>query len=157
MHLKPDEDSLTCDYCQSVYFPEKGDDGVRVLGEPSDQACPLCNIPLMNAAIAKVRILYCTGCRGMLIPMQALPMLVDELQSVEGGTIVQPAADSRDLLRKINCPHCHRRMDTHLYAGPGNIVIDSCEQCLLNWLDRGKLMHIVHAPDERKPTSMPSE
>lgn len=151
MHLKPNMDCLKCDYCQSVYFPEKDDNGVRVLGEPSDQACPVCNIPLMHSAIAKIRILYCTRCRGMLIPMQVLEILVDELQVLQGGTFVQPAADSRDSRRRISCPHCHRPMDTHLYAGPGNVYIDSCEQCLLDWLDRGKLAHIVHAPDDRTP------
>ena len=52
---------------------------------------------------------------------------------------------------KIDCPQCHRRMDTHLYGGPGNVVIDSCEECSLIWLDRGELMHIVHAPDDRIP------
>jgi Zn-finger nucleic acid-binding protein len=152
MHLKPDEDSYKCDFCQSVFFPEKGDDGVRVLGEPSDMNCPICNVALVQAALAKIRILYCTGCRGQLIPMQVFPMLVEELQSVEGGAVVQPAYDSQDLKRRINCPKCHKPMDTHLYAGPGNVVMDSCEMCELNWLDRGELMHIVRAPDEWKRT-----
>ena len=38
-------------------------------------------------------------------------------------------------------------MDTHYYAGPGNIVIDDCASCELNWLDAGELMAIVRAPD----------
>jgi Zn-finger nucleic acid-binding protein len=63
--------------------------------------------------------------------------------------VPQPAADSSDLRRKIDCPRCHHRMDTHFYAGPGNVVIDSCENCCLIWLDRGELMHIVHAPAMR--------
>jgi Zn-finger nucleic acid-binding protein len=150
MHLKPDEDSYRCDYCHAVYLPEKGDDGVRVLGDATTEACSICNVPLVNAAIAKVRILYCPQCHGMLIPMAALPPLVDELKSAQsGGAAPQPSADTSDLDRKINCPQCHHRMDTHLYAGPGNVVIDSCEDCSLIWLDRGELMHIVHAPDER--------
>jgi len=149
MHLKPDGDSFKCDYCQSVYLPEKDDDGVRVLGDPTSQDCPLCKIPLVNAAIAKIRILYCTGCRGMLISMQAFQVLVDELQALQTGSMPQPAPDSHDLRRKIGCPQCHCLMDTHFYAGPGNVVIDSCENCSLNWLDRGELMHIVHAPDDR--------
>jgi len=153
MRLKPDMVSFRCDYCQSVYLPETGDDGVRVLGEPTDLACPICNIALVHAAIAKVRIVYCTGCHGMLIPMEVLPSLIDELQEPDGPIQVQPALDSQDLLRKINCPRCHKRMDTHPYAGPGNVVIDSCEPCSLNWFDRGELMHIVHAPDNRNLTS----
>jgi Zn-finger nucleic acid-binding protein len=146
MHLKPDEDSYKCEYCHSVFLPERSNDGVRVLGEVSAQACPICNIPLVNAAIAKVRILYCSKCQGMLIPMQALPTLIDELREGQSGTAPQPAADGSDLQRKIECPKCHHRMDTHFYAGPGNVVVDSCEDCSLIWLDRGELKHIVRAP-----------
>jgi len=149
MHLKPDEDSYKCDYCHGVYLPETGDDGVRVLGDASGQTCPICNIPLVNAAMARIRILYCTRCRGMLISMRVLEALVDELRAQQGGAAPQPPADSSDLRRKIDCPQCHHRMDTHFYAGPGNVVIDSCEDCCLLWFDRGELMHIVRAPDAR--------
>jgi hypothetical protein len=38
-------------------------------------------------------------------------------------------------------------MDAHFYAGPGNIVIDDCSLCELNWLDAGELRTIAHAPD----------
>jgi Zn-finger nucleic acid-binding protein len=27
------------------------------------------------------------------------------------------------------------------------VIIEDCEQCELNWLDHGKLMRIVRAPD----------
>jgi len=157
MRLKPDMESFRCDYCQSVYFPEKDNDGVRVLGEPSGQDCPLCKVPLVHAAIAKVRIIYCTGCRGMLISMPVFEVLVEELQADTGGraTTVQPASDSEDLRRKIDCPQCHRPMDAHFYAGPGNVVIGSCEECCLIWLDRGELMRIVHASDGSIPYTEP--
>ena len=157
MRLKPDMESFRCDYCQSVYFPEKNDDGVRVLGEPSGQDCPLCKVPLVHAAIDKVRIIYCTGCHGMLISMPVFEVLVEELQADAGGraTTVQPASDSEDLRRKIDCPQCHRPMDAHFYAGPGNVVIDSCEECSLIWLDRGELMRIVHASDGSIPYTEP--
>jgi Zn-finger nucleic acid-binding protein len=39
-------------------------------------------------------------------------------------------------------------MDTHFYAGPGNVIVDTCDDCSLLWLDRGELTRIVHAPDE---------
>jgi len=146
MRLKPDEDSYKCEYCRNVFLPERSDGGVRVLGDVSAQACPICNLPLVNAAIAKVRILYCTKCQGMMIPMQALPTLIDELREGQSETAPQPAADGSDLQRKIECPQCHHRMDTHFYAGPGNVVVDSCEDCSLIWFDRGGLKHIVCAP-----------
>lgn len=154
MHLKADEDSFTCDYCHSVYVPDKNADGVRVLGESSDEPCPNCNVPLTQAALAKTRILYCTKCRGMLIPMQVFNSLIAELQVVEGGSMIQSPADRSDLNRVLNCPHCRQRMDTHLYAGGGNAVIESCEKCLLNWLDHGELPRIVHAPDDHNPATL---
>jgi Zn-finger nucleic acid-binding protein len=36
--------------------------------------------------------------------------------------------------------------DTHYYGGPGNVIIDDCSRCELNWLDNGELMTIVRAP-----------
>jgi Zn-finger nucleic acid-binding protein len=133
MRLKPDMESFKCDYCQSVYFPEKNDDGVRVLGETTGQDCP--------------------GCHGMLVPMQALEGLVDELRTGQGSEAAPAAPDTEDLRRKINCPECHHAMDAHFYAGPGNVVIDSCEECCLIWLDRGALMRIARAPDVPSPAS----
>jgi Zn-finger nucleic acid-binding protein len=75
-----------------------------------------------------------------------LPSLIDELREGQSGTAPQPAADGSDLQRKIACPQCRHRMETHFYAGPGNVVVDSCEDCSLIWFDRGELKHIVRAP-----------
>jgi len=147
MRLAADDDCWRCDYCKSVFFPAKNDDGVSVLGVPSDESCPICAIPLEHAALAKIRILYCTRCRGMLINMAVFMPLVDELRAGQPGSLIAATPDSHDLSRKIDCPHCHRRMDTHFYNGPGNVIIDDCSQCFLNWLDHGELMRVVRAPD----------
>lgn len=154
MRLKPNEDSYTCDFCHNVFVPEKNDDGVRVLGETSDQICPSCNVPLMHAAVERTRIHYCTKCRGMLIPMPLFRGLIGALQVSQGGSLAQPPADPADLNRQLNCPNCRQRMDTHLYAGGGNAVIESCERCLLNWLDHGELARIAHAPDDTNPATI---
>jgi Zn-finger nucleic acid-binding protein len=147
MRLNSDEDHLKCDYCKSIFFPEKNDEGVSVLAVASDESCPVCAIPLMHAALAKIRIRYCTKCRGMLIPMGTFMALVEELREGDPGTMIAPTPDTHDLQRKIYCPHCHRHMDTHFYNGPGNVIIDDCDNCELNWLDHGELMRIVRAPD----------
>jgi Zn-finger nucleic acid-binding protein len=45
-------------------------------------------------------------------------------------------------------------MDTHYYADGGNVIIDDCSRCELNWLDAGELTAIIHAPDhslDRRP------
>ena len=49
MRLESGAESLTCDYCGSLVFPEKNDDGVRVLGTPSDEMCPVCKLGLVDA------------------------------------------------------------------------------------------------------------
>lgn len=147
MRLNADADHLNCDYCKSIFFPAKDDEGVSVLAVSSGESCPICDVPLMHAALAKIRMRYCTRCRGMLIPMKVFIALVEELRAGEQGSLIAPTPDPHDLQRKINCPHCHRRMDTHFYNGPGNVVIDDCDSCELNWLDHGELMRIVRAPD----------
>jgi Zn-finger nucleic acid-binding protein len=152
MQLKAGMDRYKCDYCHSVYFPDKNDDGVRVLSDQSDpsiQNCPVCNIALKLAALDKFRILYCIPCHGMLIPMEEFQVLIDDLRAQQRDTVVSAAPDKGDLRRKIACPQCHHAMEAHFYAGPGNVVIDSCDECSVNWLDHGELMRIVHAPDER--------
>jgi len=148
MRLEEDQECLTCDYCKSICFPEKNDDGVRVLGEPAAESCPACGVPLMHAARAGQRVRYCGRCRGMLVPMSTFMALVQELRAGRDGPAAIPhAPGARDLQRHIDCPQCHQRMDTHFYGGPGNIVIDDCSRCGLNWLDHGELMRIVRAPD----------
>ena len=69
MRLEAAGESLSCDYCGSLVFPEKNDDGVRVLGQPTGEPCPICAIGLVDASFAHARIRYCTRCHGMLIPI----------------------------------------------------------------------------------------
>lgn len=148
MRLDAGSESLTCDYCGNVVFPEKNDDGVRVLGEPTDELCPTCAIGLVDASFSGARLRYCTRCRGMLIEMEAFADLIQTLRAGHngGGVIPQPP-DRSELQRRLTCPHCRQAMDTHFYAGPGNVILSDCERCSLDWLDHGKLMRIAHAPD----------
>ena len=57
MRLEEHKDCLSCDYCRSMYFPETTDEGVRVLGELADQRCPICEVPLVHAAVSGQRVL----------------------------------------------------------------------------------------------------
>ena len=153
---KPDTAGFKCDYCHAVFYPGEEDDGVVVGSELEPQqarACPLCSVPLVRATIAKIPVLYCTQCHGLLLPMPVLPDIVDEMRAGrDGQAAVQAPPDRGDLTRAIRCPQCSQRMDTHFYAGPGNVIIDSCGACLLLWLDRGELTRIAHAPDESDST-----
>jgi Zn-finger nucleic acid-binding protein len=143
MHLTAGQGSLVCDYCKNVYFPDAGDDGVRVLDRAGDQFCPVCRIPLMNATLADVEILYCQRCRGLLLRMGHFATLIDTLGPDMHAA--KPAADPSELARKINCPQCQRPMETHVYYGGGHVVIDDCSACSLVWLDHGEMQRIAAA------------
>ncbi|SPE26995.1 conserved hypothetical protein [Candidatus Sulfopaludibacter sp. SbA3] len=147
LRLEGDQEGLACDYCKSIYYADKNDEGVRVLGDAAEQACPVCAVPLMHAIVARERIRYCPRCRGMLIPMARFLPLVEELKAGMPECAAPQAPDRGELDRHIDCPQCHQRMDTHFYGGPGNVVIDDCSRCFLNWLDHGELMRIAQAPD----------
>jgi Zn-finger nucleic acid-binding protein len=148
MRLQDGHEGLVCDYCKSVYFPEKNEDGIRVLDNPSEFSCPVCAVPLAPAILDAHRILYCTRCRGSLISAPAFVLILRDLrENRANASATSHPPDPKELQRRIQCPQCHRTMDTHYYAGPGNIVIDDCPQCELNWLDAGELMVIVRAPD----------
>jgi LSD1 subclass zinc finger protein len=147
LHLQEGRESLTCEYCRTVYLPEKNDDGVRVFDQPSEFLCPVCEAPLFHAAMERQRILYCTRCRGSLIPMAVFVVLVRDLRARRGGAAgISPAPDRREFDRRTRCPQCGAPMDTHYYAGGGNVVLDDCSRCEWNWLDAGELMSIVRAP-----------
>lgn len=152
--LRPDTDGYKCDYCHAVFYPGEEDDGVVVSCEETDQgadarlACPVCSLPLVKATIAKIPVLFCSQCHGLLMPMQVVQPAIEELRNWEGSAQVQTPPDRGDLKRVVRCPKCNQRMDTHYYAGPGNVIVDSCDGCSLIWFDRGELTRIAHAPDE---------
>lgn len=147
MSLEGDQESLTCAYCKSIYLPEADDEGVRILGPAEDAPCPVCAVPLMHATLGRQRIRTCQRCRGMLIPMGNFLALIEELKASHTNHGVPHSPNPKELDRHLLCPQCHHNMDTHYYGGPGNIVIDDCSRCFLNWLDHGELMRIVEAPD----------
>jgi Zn-finger nucleic acid-binding protein len=148
MRLEENKDYLSCDYCRSMYFPDTTDEGVRVLGELAEQHCPICDVPLVHAAVSGQRLLYCTRCRGMLLSVTVFTQLLDDLRAQSGhsAAIAHPLVE-KDFERRIRCPQCHQQMENHLYGGPGNIVIDTCERCCFHWLDHGEMQRAAHGPD----------
>jgi len=142
-------DSYTCPYCHSVYFPEKNDDGVRVMGPAEGESCPVCAIALMEASRERTRLRYCTRCRGMLIPMDEFADLIDAVRAKKAGTMQAGpnADDDSEMQRRLPCPHCHQTMIMDFYGGGNHVVIGSCEHCALDWVDHGKLEQIAYGVD----------
>ncbi len=146
MRLEKDKECWSCEFCGSLYFPEPDADGVRVLGEPAGKDCPVCRKPMVHAAVEGLRVLYCENCRGMLVPTDAFTELVQIVRHRgEAGSAMPRPLPREELERTIECPCCGRPMDTHPYAGPGNIVIDNCPSCECNWLDHAELRRIATA------------
>ncbi len=151
LNLSPDKDYCRCDYCKGYYFPDKNEEGIRVFGEAAPLNCPLCEIPLVHAAMGGARFLYCGECRGNLVSTTIFADFTAEIRAqlgVREGKR-ETAPDPKELDRHISCPQCHDPMDAHRYGGPGNVILGSCEKCTLLWLDHGELMRIVRAPDHR--------
>lgn len=148
--IRPDTEGSQCSFCHTVFFPGKQEDGVEVSGVPSDPNlnCPTCFQPLVEASLAKTATLFCTQCHGLLMPMGVVFDLVEELRSNVDRSVVQTPGDRDELKRVLQCPKCNRRMDTHFYAGPGNVVVDACDHCSLIWFDRGELTRIARAPED---------
>lgn len=147
MRIEVSRECYVCDYCGNVFAPEPDTTGVRVFDQPAGCDCPVCRKPLLRGVAAQESICCCPNCGGMLIQMDAFTGIVTQLRSAFTSRQIAPSIQVRDLERRIPCPLCHAPMDAHPYGGPGNIVIDSCENCCVDWLDNGELQRIVHAPD----------
>jgi Zn-finger nucleic acid-binding protein len=141
------KDYLLCEYCSSLHFPTASQDGVRVLGTSSDHSCPVCQIPLVLASVADADVLHCPRCQGILMMQMLFSHVVKVLRARTPGPPIRPKPlNQKDRQRRLTCPHCERRMETHPYYGPGNVMIDRCTRCALIWLDRGELGTIINAP-----------
>lgn len=148
MRHEPGQEFLVCDSCRSIHHPEVNADGIVVTGSPTGRLCPLCRLPLSEAVILGQSLLHCPNCRGSLIASETFLFLVAHLRLKPGERPFPPRQfEQAELSRAIDCPLCSRRMDTHPYAGPGNIVIDNCPGCSVNWIDSQELRRVAAAPD----------
>jgi Zn-finger nucleic acid-binding protein len=148
MRLGDEDGHFTCVFCGRVHVPEVNADGVRVLGDRTGEACPLCSAALVHAVVAGARVHHCTACRGLLIPAEAFLIVTEHLRARRTDPPPGPRAlCEQELERRLFCPRCRNAMHTHPYAGAGNFVIDNCPRCRLNWLDHGELRRAGSAPD----------
>jgi len=148
MVLVRDRDYFFCEYCGNFHFPQPSEDGVRLLDEAHENfSCPVCKLNLNQAALDGARVYTCPNCRGLLIPLIIFGEMVKRLRARAKGPADKPQPlDLGQLKRQVNCPSCHQRMSTHPYYGPGNIIIDTCIECGLIWLDPGELRQVLDAP-----------
>jgi Zn-finger nucleic acid-binding protein len=138
---------FVCDYCGGEFVPAAGEDGVQVRVDTMCK-CPVCDGMLSEAKLEFHLLLYCTRCHGMLVAIDEFVPLIGALRSYryQPSMAVPPQHAQGERLPRI-CPRCSQAMDNHSYGGPGNVVIDTCERCSLNWLDKGELQKIASSTD----------
>lgn len=162
MQLFRERDYYHCDFCDSYHFPDPNPDGMRILGEnPDGLECPLCKIPLNMTVIDNYyRGYHCSNCRGLMFNRTTFRETIDSRRSrtkspADPVTIFNPA----ELSREVYCPVCEQQMGTYQYLGPGNIVIDTCHDDDVIWLDFGELNKVVNAPgrDRGVPRKKPKK
>lgn len=148
MRIDTDRGLLVCDHCGSEQEPPAAGRYVELLGETS-RLCPVCSLPLSNGRLEGHPLLCCARCFGVLIAMNRFAAVIDAARVHEERSfrVALPRRQNPGD-RTINCPVCAQPMLSHLYGGPGNVVIDTCERCQLNWLDSGELRRIAVAPEK---------
>lgn len=146
MKLAAGNTSLQCDYCKAAVELAPDETGVQFLDEVRGLYCPVCESGLWHAVLASVELVSCKKCRGFLVRMSDFEVLIEKMRAVHAEREFSGPANAADLERKVMCPRCHRRMDTHYYFGGGHAVMSSCERCELHWLDSGMLMRIMRLP-----------
>jgi Zn-finger nucleic acid-binding protein len=119
------------------------------VGVESSQLCPLCVAPLSHVQLDGYAFLFCPRCQGMLIATQLFMFVVEAARAREERSGVTLPRRQSPGDRTLTCPMCSRQMLSHIYGGPGNLVIDTCERCCVNWLDAGELRRIARAPQGR--------
>lgn len=144
---------IICDFCSSIRVIEAADgsaDRVAELDHPGESACPRCQEPLTVAAMDGLKVEHCRQCRGILIEGDQFASVVRNRRANFRGAESRPVPlDAEQFKVVVPCPSCHRRMEVHPYYGPGNVVIDSCSDCRLVWLDSGEMAKIEVAPGSR--------
>jgi Zn-finger nucleic acid-binding protein len=150
LRIDRDRGLLVCDHCGSQLEAPAAIKQLEWLSETSS-LCPTCSTPLSMSRLDGHPLLCCGRCFGMLIEMNRFVSVIDALRAREERSF-QTALPRRQnpTDRVINCPTCGHPMLGHLYGGPGNVVIDSCERCQVNWLDPGELRRIAVAPDRAR-------
>jgi Zn-finger nucleic acid-binding protein len=147
MRVDRDRGLFACGHCGSEQQAPAMIAHVELLDETAS-ACPICSTPLSSSRLEGYSLLCCARCFGTLIAMDQFAAVIDAMRAGEERVfrIALPRRQNPSD-RVITCPTCAQPMFGHIYGGPGNVVIDSCERCQVNWLDPGELRRIAVAPD----------
>ena len=145
MRADPAEGTLTCSHCGSI-AQQPGIIRYIQMGVISEDTCSACSTALSHAKLDGVPLLVCQRCQGLLIQMEHFVSVIEAARAHEEPSATIPPRRDSPGDRTTACPRCTQTMLSHFYGGPGNLVIDTCEGCQVNWLDPGELRRIARAP-----------
>lgn len=143
-----------CTHCGTTLRPDPGEPvDVRVVGDAAHE-CPVCRRALARAILDdRETAEYCRQCEGILMARRAFAQTVIARRAIgRAPGVTPPAADPREMDRRLACPQCREPMLTDWYYGPGGIIVDTCPSCDVIWLDGGELKRAIDAPGgDRRP------
>ncbi len=139
----PGKNYWTCEYCLAFWFPHARKDGIVPGNRFSGHDCPVCRHVLTLSTIEGHEAFWCEKCHGILMKRGTFTRVVEVRRSLNRAGYCDYKPTPLDTTsRRLICPGCHQPMETHPYYGPGQVVIDSCGDCHLIWLDPGELTQI---------------
>lgn len=143
-----------CRDCNRYEFPTdlgEGEVPITSDGGSTHFQCPKCEVSLEVGSITdSVQVCFCNNCRGFVTSSQSLGQVIGQMRVAYQGPDDRPQPiDPQELEILDKCPACRVTMESHPYYGPGNIVLNTCNQCQLAWLDHGELAKIIRAPGPR--------
>jgi len=145
---------LTCEHGSTVRSPDAAEgcvDRITPQGEVAPGQCPLCDEPMELGSLDGEMMIYCPTCRGILLTNEVLGKVVARRRAEYQGADTTPAPiEPERLARGVACPQCQQPMECHIYGGPGAVVIDSCFDCRLVWLDSGEISSMERSAGVRR-------
>ncbi len=133
--------SFRCQYCGMLHIPANAQHPLPETKSTKPAiTCPVCHIDLAPITVAdRYHGHSCPNCQGMLFNQKTFKKSLKERQKQRQplGHSVSTASGS-DPNRLIHCPSCKQGMHTHLNAGSGQVLVDTCQNCKLIWLDYGE-------------------
>jgi Zn-finger nucleic acid-binding protein len=156
MHAHGADGVLICRHCGSSTAVSKIS-GLIEVRETISKKCPSCATALTAGRLEGNPVSFCATCEGMLIAMDQFVSVIEAVRAHEEPARTVSPRKQTPGDRTIICPGCGTPMLNHFYGGPGNVVLDTCEHCRLNWLDPGELCRIARAPEARAISSLRTE
>ena len=99
--------------------------------------CPRCDGTLKFGRYHNQKVHHCSSCSGTLFALASLGQALEELSAelfckVSPDAVLPELTNTNELL---NCPHCASRMENYGYMGSHKVMLDSCIECNMIWVD----------------------